>query len=231
MGEPIVRRTGEGFFTRLGRAIDTFNGNDGKSSRTAAGKPTDVASAKPLPKKYAASSGRVVRGPMGNYVTQALKLADDMRALAVEEDGIFNRTTPKDVDKVTNKYRPLIIAATSARQKRQLAETMIKELYDTPTGNNLFWDLRKNHGNYYNCRERFFIDEDTYIDNSYLRKEYGVEWENSQNPSFDNGIDCSDGGNVTTCTVLGAVTMSKGIHPCTRENIHSRSFFRSKLNE
>lgn len=142
MGEPTVRRANEGFFTRLGRAIDTFNGDDGKSSGAAAGKSADVASAKPLPKKYAASSGRVVRGTFGGgYVAKAFKLAADMRALAAKEDHWYNRTKVSDVDEVVNKYKPMIAGTAIASYKQTRAKEMLRALFDTPTGDNLFWEF------------------------------------------------------------------------------------------
>lgn len=83
------------------------------------------------------------------FVQDTMQLAKDMRAKAVEQDSILNRTTPKHVDGVTNKYYPLLIAASgSPLEKSQvrykLALLMVEELFKTPTGENLFWDLRSN---------------------------------------------------------------------------------------
>jgi hypothetical protein len=184
MGQPRVQGSSEGFITRLGHAIDAFNGD---APRKAAPIKADVADAKPLPKKYTATGGRVVRGPLANYVTNALKLAEDMRALAVKEDGIFNRTTPKDVDKVLKKYKSLLLTANTSAQKTAIAKLMLEELFETPTGENLFWDLKNGHDDFYNCYHS------------------GID------RSFESDADrrCFS-GTETTCIVLDAVVRREG---------------------
>jgi hypothetical protein len=72
-----------------------------------------------------------------DYTNKAFAFAAEMRQIAVDEDGIFNRTTPKDVDKITTKYRPLIDQSKNIRQKNLYAQQMIKELMETHTGKNL----------------------------------------------------------------------------------------------
>lgn len=160
MGDPKIQRSDAGFFTRLGRAIDAFGGDAPKAKSGPSQKQMDAV--QPLPKKYKATPRRldrsVVSAPVSDsaaykiqenetYVANALKLVDDMRALAVKEDSWYNRTTPKDVDKVTNKYKPLLLAAAGAtsleksEMRKQLAVMMLKELYETPTADNLFWVL------------------------------------------------------------------------------------------
>lgn len=184
MGDPKVQRSDSGFFTRLGRAIDAFGGDAPKAKSGPSQKQVDAV--QPLPKKYKATPRRldrsVVSAPVSDsaaykirenetYVANALKLVDDMRALAVKEDAWHNRTTPKDVDKVTNKYKPLMLAASGttvleqAQSRKQLAEMMVKELFKTPTGENLFWDLKSGHESFYRCSS-FYEEEKRTVDDT-----------------------------------------------------------------
>lgn len=124
------------------------------------------------------------------YVIKALRFVDDMRLLAEKEDHWYNRTTPKDVDKVLNKFKPLIFGVSAILQKNILAKQMLVELFETPTGKNLFWNLKENHSDLYGC-------------------EHHYESPNSVVLLCDDD-ETESGGSVETCTILGAVTMSRG---------------------
>lgn len=211
MGDPKVQRSDSGFFTRLGRAIDALGGETPKAKSGPS--QVQVDAVQPLPKKYKAArrlDRSVVSVPVSDsatykirenetYVANALKLADAMRALAVKEGAWYNRTTPKDVDKVTNKYKPLMLAASGttvfeqSQSRKQLAEMMLTELYETPTGENLFWDLRSGHATLYSCSEY------------YEERKGAVD-------------EICEGGTRKTCTV-GEISYSVGGGSCKSRHI------------
>lgn len=226
MGDPKVQRSDGGFFTRLGRAIDALGGDvppaksDPRQKRAVA--------VHPLPAKYAARR-RLDRsvvsmpdptvdkiGQNEEYVANALRLVMDMRALAVKEDSWFNRTTPKDVDKVTNKYQPLLLAASGATPleksevRRKLAEMMIKELFETSTGENLFWDFESN--SLYQCTSRPVASKEslTHMTCNVLTVDGLREGE------YSVFTDCSSGEEIT-CTIAGKTKSITKVDCTTRE--------------
>lgn len=153
MGEPTVRRTGDGFFMRLGRAIDTFNGDDRGASGTEANKQANAAAVKPLPKKYSASGGRVVRGALGDYVTKPFEVAALMRQKAAENDRWYNNVSPKEVDGIMGKYRRFLEYAKSAQDKKEIIKKMWEDLskVNLGLGNNEGF-IKGKYPELYGCR-------------------------------------------------------------------------------